>query len=60
MITYLLFDLDGTLTNSKEGITKCVQYALDSFGIHEPDLEKLVPFIGPPLRQSFQNFYGLL
>lgn len=58
MITYLLFDLDGTLTNSKEGITKCVQYALDSFGIHEPDLEKLVPFIGPPLRQSFQNFYG--
>lgn len=58
MITYLLFDLDGTLTDSKEGITKCVQYALDSFGIHEPDLDKLVPFIGPPLRQSFQNFYG--
>lgn len=58
MITYLLFDLDGTLTNSKEGITKCVQYALASFGIQEPDLDKLVPFIGPPLRQSFQNFYG--
>lgn len=58
MISYLLFDLDGTLTNSKEGITKCVQYALRAFGIDEPDLDKLVPFIGPPLRQSFIEFYG--
>lgn len=58
MISYILFDLDGTLTNPKEGITKCVQYALDAFGIHEPDLDKLVPFIGPPLLQSFQEFYG--
>lgn len=57
MISYLLFDLDGTLTNPKEGITKCVQYALASFGIHEPNLDKLVPFIGPPLRQSFETFY---
>lgn len=59
MITYLLFDLDGTLTNPKEGITKCVQYALNSFGIQEPELDKLVPFIGPPLLQSFQIFYGM-
>ncbi len=58
MISYILFDLDGTLTNPKEGITKCVQYALDAFGIHEPDLDKLGPFIGPPLLQSFQEFYG--
>ncbi len=58
MIPYLLFDLDGTLTNPKEGITKCVQYALHAYGIDEPDLEKLVPFIGPPLRQSFMDFYG--
>ncbi len=58
MISHLLFDLDGTLTNPKEGITKCVQYALHAFGIEEPDLEKLVPFIGPPLRQSFMEFYG--
>ena len=58
MISYILFDLDGTLTNPKEGITKCVQYALASFGIHEPDLDKLIPFIGPPLLQSFQEFYG--
>lgn len=56
---YLLFDLDGTLTDPKEGITTSVQYALKSFGIEEPDLDKLTPFIGPPLRDSFQNFYGL-
>lgn len=59
MPNYLLFDLDGTLTNPKEGITKCVQYALQALGIQEPDLDKLTPFIGPPLRQAFQQFYQL-
>ena len=59
MITYLLFDLDGTLTNPQEGITKCVQHALRAFGIEEPDLEKLIPFIGPPLIQSFMEFYNM-
>ena len=58
MYQYLLFDLDGTLTDSQEGITKCVQYALHSFGVEEPDLEKLRPFIGPPLIDSFMEFYG--
>lgn len=58
MKEYILFDLDGTLTNPKIGITTCVQYALKSFGIDEPDLDKLEPFIGPPLRESFMNFYG--
>ena len=57
MISYLLFDLDGTLTNPQEGITKCVQHALKAFQIDEPDLEKLIPFIGPPLIQSFMDFY---
>ena len=57
MNSYLLFDLDGTLTTPKEGITKCVQYALRAFGIEEPDLDRLTPFIGPPLRQSFIDFY---
>lgn len=56
---YILFDLDGTLTEPKEGITKCVQYALKAFGIEENDLDKLVPFIGPPLTDSFQKFYGM-
>ncbi len=55
---YLLFDLDGTLTDPKIGITTCVQYALKSFGIDEPDLDKLEPFIGPPLQDSFKKYYG--
>lgn len=54
----ILFDLDGTLSNSKEGITKCVQYALKHFGIEEPDLDKLDVFIGPPLVDSFMKYYG--
>ncbi len=59
MKEYLLFDLDGTLTDPKLGITTCVQYALRSFGIEEPDLDKLEPFIGPPLKDSFMQFYGM-
>ena len=55
----VLFDLDGTLTDPKEGITKSVQYALANFGIIEENRNKLLPFIGPPLNKSFQNFYGL-
>ncbi len=59
MKQYLLFDLDGTLTDPKIGITTCVQYALRAFGIEEPDLDKLEPFIGPPLKESFMEFYGM-
>lgn len=54
----ILFDLDGTLTDPKEGITKCVQYALAHFGIDVPNLDDLMCFIGPPLVDSFQMFYG--
>lgn len=54
----ILFDLDGTLTDPKEGITKCVQYALADFGIRVKNLNELMPFIGPPLIESFQMFYG--
>lgn len=54
----VLFDLDGTLTDPKPGITKSVQYALNKMGIKEDDLEKLTKFIGPPLAHSFQEFYG--
>ena len=56
--TDILFDLDGTLTDPMVGITKSVQYALRFFGIQENSLEKLTPFIGPPLKGSFQRFYG--
>lgn len=55
--TLCLFDLDGTLTDPKLGITKSYQYALSSFGIHE-ELENLVKFIGPPLRDVFKDTYG--
>lgn len=54
----VLFDLDGTLINSKPGITRCVQYALQSFGIEAPDADELECFIGPPLIDSFQKYYG--
>lgn len=59
MYQYIFFDLDGTLTDPREGITKSVQYALSRMGIEEPDLKKLEPFIGPPLTDSFMEFYGL-
>ncbi len=59
MFDYILFDLDGTLTDPKLGITRSVQYALRALGIEEPSLDKLEPFIGPPLADSFREFYGL-
>lgn len=59
MFKYILFDLDGTLTDPKLGITSSVQYALRALGIEEPSLDSLEPFIGPPLADSFREFYGL-
>jgi len=56
--TVILFDLDGTLTDPGVGITKSVDYALKSFGIHTEDLSELYKFIGPPLWESFMKFYG--
>jgi phosphoglycolate phosphatase len=53
-----LFDLDGTLTDPKEGITRSVQYALNRMAVQEEDLEGLVRFIGPPLKESFERYYG--
>ena len=57
--SYLLFDLDGTLTDSGEGIMRCVQYALEKFGITEQDVRKLRRFVGPPLTDSFRLFCGM-
>ncbi len=54
----ILFDLDGTLTDSAEGITKSVQYALAHFGIQETDLKKLECFVGPPLKEQFMKYCG--
>lgn len=55
---YFLFDLDGTLTDPKEGITKSVQYALRHFDIEVNHLDELCCFIGPPLKDSFMEYYG--
>ena len=54
----LLFDLDGTLTDPKEGITLSVQYALVTGGIDAPDPDALCCFIGPPLKEQFMDYAG--
>ena len=59
MIDTILFDLDGTLTDSGLGITKAVQYALGQMGYAVPPRETLFSFIGPPLHKSFQKQYGM-
>lgn len=56
---YLLFDLDGTLTNPKEGITKSLQYALHHVGIEVEDLDSLEKHIGPPLIDGLRDIQGL-
>ena len=54
----LLFDLDGTLTDPGEGIRNSVSYALQKYGITVTEQELLNRFIGPPLQEGFQEFYG--
>lgn len=56
---HILFDLDGTLTDPMVGITSSVQYALSKFGIEVKYLKELTPFIGPPLKESFQKYFGM-
>lgn len=55
--THIFFDLDGTLTDPGIGITNSVMYALERFGIRVPKREDLYKFIGPPLIDSFMEFY---
>lgn len=57
--TDIFFDLDGTLTDPFEGITKSVQISLRHFGINVEDREELKCFIGPPLWESYMKYYGL-
>jgi len=56
--THLLFDLDGTITNPKLGITNAVIYALAKYGITDQSNDDLLKFIGPPLKDSFINYFG--
>jgi len=59
MIDYVLFDLDGTLTDPAEGITNSVAHALMKRGINVEDKSELNSFIGPPLTDSFEKYYGM-
>lgn len=58
MKDYILFDFDGTVFDTAEGITKCVQYALNKMGI-EAELSELMCFAGPPLVDMFAQKYGM-
>ena len=58
MADIILFDLDGTLTDPKEGITRSVRYGIESLGYPAPELDALTPFIGPPLLDMFMEFCG--
>ena len=60
MYKAIFFDLDGTLTESGEGITKSVQYALEKLGVSAPELEPLKVFVGPPLLEQFMNMRDLI
>lgn len=55
---WYLFDLDGTLTDPKEGITKCFRYALEKMGVESPALTELEKYIGPPLIKSFRDYFS--
>lgn len=58
MYHYIFFDLDGTLTDSKEGILNCLRYALEKMGRPVPPTETLLNFIGPPLQDSYMEYCG--
>lgn len=55
----VIFDLDGTLTQSEEGIFNCVKYAAEKLGFPVPEADTLRKFVGPPLRWSFQEYMGM-
>jgi len=59
MYDYILLDLDGTVSDPMVGICTSVQYGLHKMGIEVPDIKVLTPFIGPPLRDSFRNYYNI-
>ncbi len=59
MYNYILFDLDGTLTDPKVGITECVRYSLPFVGIDPPDADSLLGFIGPPLVDSYVKYFDM-
>ncbi|MCO4097732.1 HAD family hydrolase [Macrococcoides canis] len=59
MYDNILFDLDGTLTDPYIGITNSIIYSLQQMNIEAPDNSALIPFIGPPLHESYRTVYNL-
>ncbi len=59
MFQYILFDLDGTLTDPGEGITKSIAYAFEHYGVPYPSLDALKVYIGPPLIQEMSTRLGV-
>ena len=56
----ILFDLDGTISNNFEGITNSIYHSLTYYPhIEKPERDSLLPFIGPPLKESFMKFYNM-
>ena len=56
---YVIFDFDGTVTDTGEGILKSLQYSFEQMGDEVPDLSDLKKFIGPPIHYSYVTFYGV-
>lgn len=56
---YVLFDFDGTVTDTGEGILKSLQYSFEAMGHEIPELNDLKKFIGPPIHYSYTTFYGV-
>ena len=56
---YVIFDFDGTVADTGEGILKSLQYSFEQMGREVPDLSDLKKFIGPPIHYSFVTFYGV-
>ena len=59
MYRYIFFDLDGTLTDSKEGIVRSARYAIDKLGFPQPEEDTMRLFVGPPLMDSFMEYCGM-
>ncbi len=56
---YILFDLDGTVSESAQGIRKSLEYAIKKLDCHMPNLDDYTLYIGPPLIDTFRNLCGL-
>ena len=55
----VIFDLDGTVMDTSEGVIRSVQYALRGMGLPDDDMERIRRFIGPPLHQAFTEYYEM-